>query len=67
MPITKSARLFLERKGLRPTWRPPTAQVAPSDLPQHRMTLTAPLASVVFDGDPPPDRGNTKEPWPGNT
>jgi hypothetical protein len=66
MPITKSARLFLERAGVYLTCRPPGAVVAAGDFPVHTMRVPEPLplASQIFNGDPPPDRPITVEPWP---
>lgn len=69
MGITRSSRLFQERLGLRLTYRSPVPTVTPTRHPLFTKRLTAPLPLVaaLSSGDPPPDRGLTKEPWPHGT
>ena len=66
MAVSKSARLFVERAGIRPTYRRPVPTIAPgySSIHSTDLTLSLPPSEFVFDGDPPPDRGQTPEPWP---
>jgi hypothetical protein len=66
MSISQSSKLFLERAGLRPTYRAPTAEFVPGDSAIHDITLADPMprADFVSDGDPPPDRAGAIEPWP---
>jgi hypothetical protein len=68
MSVTKSARLLLERLGIREAFRGPTSTVSPSKNPvhdsTHHVTMPVPIPDLVFNGDPPPDRGLTVEPWP---
>jgi hypothetical protein len=66
MAITQSSKLFLERAGLRETYRAPAAEVVPTSLPIHTITLPSPLPQPAFvnDGNPPPDRAGAVEPWP---
>ena len=66
MQITKSSRLFLERAGLKDTHRRPLARSNPGGLAIQQLTLPRglPLPDLLFQGDPPPDRPETTEPWP---
>ena len=63
----KSARLFLERAGVRATLRPPLPTAAPGNAPVLRHRVSVPLPLAVYReytlGNPPPDRGVTG-PWP---
>lgn len=66
MAVTKNARLFLERAGLRPTYRRPSPTVVPSELDASSFYLDAPLPlpELIRDGYPAPDRGLTRnDPW----
>lgn len=66
MAITMNARLFLERAGIRPTYRRPIATVVPGDCQIHSYPLDAPLPRPegIRDGFPPPDRASTQnDPW----
>jgi len=66
MTVTKNARLFLERAGIRPTHRRPTATICPGDNPVHSYPVDRPLpvALGMTDGFPPPDRSSTQnDPW----
>jgi len=66
MVITKDARLFLERAGLRQTRRRPVATVVPRDNPIHSYPVDYPLPrpQSIVDGFPPPDRSSTEnDPW----
>ena len=65
--ITQNARLFLERAGLRPTFRRPTPTVVPSALSINDYPVDSPIipGSDIPDGFPPPDRSlTTNDPWP---
>lgn len=67
MAISNSARLFLERAGLRPTYRRPCSTVIPGDNPIHSYPVDRPTVSLtdMVDGYPPPDRSRTtNDPWP---
>ena len=67
MAITMNARLFLERAGIRPTHRRPTAAFCPADSRIHSYPMDSPLPrpESVKDGFPPPDRSSTtNDPWP---
>ena len=61
------ARSFLERKKLLTADRCPMPRIAPEVNRVHTIPLKEPLPlpSLQFylDGDPPPDRGQTKD-WP---
>jgi hypothetical protein len=65
--LTRSARLFEERVGLRPTYRGPLAMLDFSAHRVHSIPLVPPLplpdVLAPTQGDPPPDRGPTEE-WP---
>lgn len=64
---TQNARLFLERSGLRPTYRRPSPLVIPGDLPINDYPVDRPQIPVrdLPDGFPPPDRSSTmNDPWP---
>lgn len=65
--ISRSARLYLERKGLEPTHRRPMSVVASQNLLVRDYPVTAPLPWPHYlgetQGDPVPDRGTTTE-WP---
>jgi len=66
MAITMSAKLFLERAGLRPTYRRPVPTTVPENNPVLRYPMSRPLppAWTKTDGYPPPDRGSTQDdPW----
>lgn len=66
MAITQDARLFLERAGLRPTYRRPSATFVQGDSQVHSYPVDAPLPrpDSVTDGFPPPDRAQTQnDPW----
>jgi len=66
MAITMSAKLFLERAGLRPTYRRPVPTTVPDNHPIHDYPVSRPLppATQIRDGFPPPDRGSTQnDPW----
>ena len=67
MATSRSARAFLERKGLVQTRRYPVPRLAPYKMLVHSIPLETPLPSpslqVDAEGDPPPDRGNLA-PWP---
>ena len=66
MILSKSPRLFMERRGLLPTWRTPAPQFR-SDNPVHPFPVTFPLPAAALQlgqaGNPPPDRIVTKT-WP---
>lgn len=71
--MSKSARLFLERYGLRPTFRNPTATVAPESYPIHTIELgklgvpddaPMPVPDALYVEPPLADRNKTDEPWP---
>jgi hypothetical protein len=66
MAITKSSKLYLERKKRRGTHRGPTPRMAPGKSPLHQVGLLYPQPNVDFvnDGTPPPDRAEAIEPWP---
>ena len=67
MAITKSARLFLERAGIRPTYRRPCPMVIPGDNPINDYPVDRPTVPARDrpDGFPPPDRPKTmNDPWP---
>ena len=66
MIVTKGARRYLERTGMQQTFRPPVASFANHDFSMHQRELSGPLPvpDSVFDGDPPPDRPLTDDPWP---
>lgn len=67
---SKSPKLFLERAGIRPTVPSPHPVYAMGDNPAHRLPLKPPLPIPEYventQGNPPPDRGVTKE-WPYGT
>ena len=65
MNITKSARLFRERAGLRRTDRSPAPTFGPNfnEVMHTPLYHPFPVAEAVSNGDPPPDRGLTEEPW----
>lgn len=69
MAISKSARLFLERAGVKPTFRLPLPTFHPTANAVRNQPLEPPLpiAEAISNGEPPPDRGLTKEPWPHGT
>lgn len=71
--MTKSARLLLERYGLRPTFRNPVPTVAPESCPIHSIELSRlgvpdnspmPVPDALYVEPPLSDRNLTKEPWP---
>ncbi len=71
--MSKSARLFLERHSMRPTFRNPTATVAPESYAIHTIALSAlgipsdapmPVPDAVYIEPPLSDRNQTAEPWP---
>lgn len=67
MAVSQNARLFLERAGLRPTYRRPSPMVIPGDNPVHSYPVDRPVVpySDLPDGFPPPDRPKTtNDPWP---
>jgi hypothetical protein len=67
MGVKKSSRLLLERLGIYGTYRQPVSTVSPNDNPIHDTELQRPLPIVnpaQLNGEPSPDRGVTKEPWP---
>jgi len=67
MTINQNARLFLERAGLRPTYRRPCPTVVPGDNPINNYPIDRPTipGRDLPDGYPPPDRSSTKnDPWP---
>lgn len=61
------ARPFLERAGIIPTYRNPGPRIEPRALLVHKAPLKAPLPipslQQPLNGNPPPDRGQTRE-WP---
>lgn len=67
--VSRSARLFLERAGLLPTWREPLPRADPAKNPVVTQRQEPPPVSAPFQGpsqgDPPPDRGASQE-WPGD-
>lgn len=67
--ISKSARLFRERAGIRPTIRRPiqTLNVTANSVLNASVEPPLPLPETLSNGDPAPDRGLTKEPWPHGT
>lgn len=67
MAVTMNSRLFLERAGLRPTYRRPCPTMVPGDSEVHAYPVDTPLprAASVRDGFPAPDRSQTlNDPWP---
>jgi hypothetical protein len=66
-PTTRSAVLFLERRGIIPTQRHPVPGANPDGNPVHYYPVTPPLPLPGFlwfeNGLPSPDRGQT-EIWP---
>lgn len=66
MAKSRSSRLFQERAGLRNTWRSPAPAFDGELHPIHTEPTPCPLPrpDLVSSGDPPPDRGLTREPWP---
>ena len=70
MALDQNARLFLERAGLRPTYRRPSPTVIPGDNPINNYPVDRPTIPPrdVPDGYPPPDRPKTtNDPWPFGT
>lgn len=66
MAVTKDARLFLERAGIRPTFRRPCSTVVPGDHLVHVYPVSTPLPrpTGIPDGFPAPDRPSTdNDPW----
>jgi len=72
MAVTRNARLFLERAGLRPTFRRPVPTMVPGDSLMHAYPLDRPLPlpGTLRDGFPAPDRpstgvdeGDVNDPW----
>jgi len=66
MAVSKNARLFLERAGIRATYRRPAATVIPGDSQIHSYPMDRPLPRPqgVRDGFPAPDRSSTEnDPW----
>lgn len=62
MILSKSPRLFMERKGLVPTWRTPTPQFRTNN-PVHEYPVSYPLPAVRFQQPLTPDRLATPF-WP---
>lgn len=66
-PTTRSAALFLERRGIFPTRRHPVPSMVPAENAVHSYPLTPPHPDPdllgATQGQPPPDRGQT-EVWP---
>jgi hypothetical protein len=64
--VTRSARLFLERHGLAPTYRGPTVSLLPASLSvlTFNGTYTIPDALRLPPPVSYPDGGVTQEPWP---
>lgn len=63
---SRSSKLFQERAGLRSTYRRPSPVF---DAELHRFNFLPvpcpkPRPDLTRQGDPPPDRGLTPEPWP---
>lgn len=70
MPDSRSARAFLERLGIIPTFRNYGSSVNPGQLLIHSDPLDRPFPEPVvqtyLNGSPQPDRGTTQVwPWPG--
>lgn len=64
--VSRSPRLFRERKGLIPTYRAPMPVVAMASLGIRGYRLKDPRPADQqrpLEGDPPPDRGVSRE-WP---
>ena len=61
----RSAKLYLERSKIIPTIRGPMPVMDPSLIPLLSLPLDEPLplAEIIADGDPSPDRGLTED-WP---
>jgi hypothetical protein len=67
MAVTLNSRYFLERLGLRPTYRRPCPTFIPGDNETARYPLddSSQRVDLILDGFPPPDRGQTQnDPWP---
>jgi hypothetical protein len=71
--MSMSARLFLERYGLRPTFRNPVPTVAAESYPIHDEDLSRadvpddapmPVPDALFVEPPLSDGNATTEPWP---
>lgn len=64
---SRSAKVFLERAGVRRTLRPPLPTAAPGLAPVLTVRVAAPLPLAEYQavtlGNPPPDRGASAE-WP---
>lgn len=62
-----SAETFLRRTGIKEQVVPPHPRIAPEAHRAHTIPLVAPLPlaplQYPLDGEPPPDRGQTRE-WP---
>lgn len=69
--LTKSAQLYLERKGLVETERQPRMHIAPDLHPVHTYPLATPLPIPAYlrhrDGQPAPDRATPTGDWPDQT
>jgi hypothetical protein len=67
LPTTRSAALFLERRGIIPTQRHQVPSMDPAASAVHTYPLARPLPDPrllgATQGSPPPDRGQT-EVWP---
>jgi hypothetical protein len=65
--MSMSARLFLERHGLRQTYRSPLPTVSPNDSPIHSVPVLQPPLPVphaLFEDLPLSGGALTEEPWP---
>ena len=65
MTVSRSARVFLERKGIYPTRRNPLPRYMPAQSRVHSVPiekLRSDIAQTV-EGFPPSDRGATQD-WP---
>lgn len=66
MELSKSAKLYQERRGLRPTRRHPGPRLAPSQNLVTTVPLVAPYPTtqvLLTEGAAPPDTGRTPI-WP---
>jgi len=62
-----SAKLFLERYGVRATYRNPAPTLSPDDIRVHRVPQLKdplPIVDALWHKPPLADRGATLEPWP---
>lgn len=67
MATSRSAVEFMRRAGMHPALANPAPRLNVGDLLVHTIPLDTPKPSqdalAVYEGDPPPDRGDTR-PWP---